>query len=655
MTGIKTSLVLLLGLASLPAVAAGQDCWIGLLDRPGSPTIDGLVGSEWSDASSLEGGSSCLGEMYDWDGATYAGTSPIPDVYAAAPRSLRVLSKRVGSQLYFLFDVEDHTDLDPDGSPLDIGEMLVLQIDPNHSRDSDQLGPASPPPSADYRIEIIYARDTNPPVVRFASSSATYACSVGTRRVYGTPGSNPAINAAATTTPTGYVVELSVPLSAIGSPMATGQLGLAFAVINDIGDNFATGATFPDGLPLTEATYGLIVDPAMPTGYCNDWIHPIAWGGAYFESLPGSVTISRLPVFWNSEDIDPRACDSPSYTYYPGHPCRLALDATVTNSGSTTRRNLLYLFGDRDAASVRWTAMDLREVNVPAGSSLHASDLFSPPGGLAAHPCVRVLILPASFHATFTRDSLASLEDAPHSLWTDIMSAYGLNDAHWAQKNISRWSDPSTACPVEGCGTDMGALPTGVGSRMAGVLNGLGLPSLTTPAAAQVSAQRPTPAQQDARRRIALTDEDWERYGRTDLIVQLATFGVAQQSIYQTPQYRFIEPLGGAIQLFPVDAVRQREGARVEIPVTNPDDYARLVVGTVSTWAPPGAEDLPIEIEFPATRMQPGATRTVRAAVGEAGGGISLPTVCNRIGAGSGLAVTLLLLGLVGVRSRRRD
>jgi hypothetical protein len=235
------------------------------------------------------------------------------------------------------------------------------------------------------------------------------------------------------------------------------------------------------------------------------------------------------------------------------------------------------------------------------------------------------------------------------------MEAYGLNDSHWAQKNISRWADASTTCPVGGCGIGMkGTDPSG---SLAGSPGGLfadwSWPSLVAPAAAQDILARNETAQ-TSKRRIALTGSEWERFGRTDGIIQFRTWGVADTSVYRTPRFRFIEPLGGAIQLYPMDAVKQHESIGTTFAVTNPDDYARTVFADIAVSLPPGAEGAPVTVEFRGGRMRPGQTRQTEASVGRSGGGVHLPG-CSSTGRTGAAALGLFLVGFLLVRVRGRE
>jgi hypothetical protein len=650
--------------------ASAQGCWIGFRTGSTPTAIDGVLGSEWNVASILDSGSACLDQFWDWNQTSWANppTNTIPS--PEEPRSVRVHSMRDAANLYLFFEVQDHTRLDVGGGELSLGDQIIVHLDPNFSRNPDQMQAGAADLQRDYRLEVINKRGTSPATVRWFDSTGTpTACNGTTKRTFNqvvpTP---PGVQVGVNNQANHYNVEVAIPLSLIGSPALTGNVGIAFAVINDLGSgSAATGIAFPAGLPLSDATYGLLTDPHEPAKDCNGWIVPAAWGGGYLDVAPGSVTISRMPAFWNSEHIEPRDCSGPSYMYHAGNPCRLQLHATLRNTGPTvTTRNVLYLFGNRDAGNPRWTFMDLREgVSIPTGLHPFSSTLFPPPAALVEHPCVRVIILPPSFQASFDRARMQALNNAPHSEFQALMAAYGLNDAHWAQKNISQHTSPTSVCPDPACRVASAPLP-GSGEWAAGWYRALEIPRnwqmLEALRPATAFAQQRPPQE---RMRLHLSGQELEQFLRSDAIVQVRSLGISTRSAYQRRTYQFIEPLGGAIQLIPATALRPPVtrggdpttpwgGVRVSFNVTNPDDVGRTVFLDVATHRPPGLEEMPIVIDDRPVEMGPGQTRTVTASVGAVG---PQPPGTGRMGWFPLANVILLfggitIIGLVALRPR---
>src|SRR5438067_3197907 len=236
-------------LSSADAVA---QCQIGF--RPGSPianaSIDGSQGTKWDDASILRSGDPCMNSLPDWDQLTVVNGHAVPMLN----RMVRVLSKRdttMNPSLYMAFDVADLTrdrrnDPLPGISvgPLGPGERIILQFDP----DNAHMGTLS----NDFRIDVSHIwgntmGDINFVTKAFSDSSGApgTACMTQSFAVQPFPDGPGGIQIKAQVTMTGYFIEFKIPLSVIGNP--TNDIGVAFAVINDLGyhdrdgNNDATG------------------------------------------------------------------------------------------------------------------------------------------------------------------------------------------------------------------------------------------------------------------------------------------------------------------------------------------------------------------------------------------------------------------------------
>jgi hypothetical protein len=565
--------------------------------------IDGTRGAEWNDANIIQSGFPCMDPLLDWNGTLPpAGAHVAPSLN----KTVKAFSKRDTNHLYLAFEVLDQTQNRQDpghvGEQLPLGEKIILQIDPNHSG-----GTGLEPGGADYRIEVTHTWAAATMSRKFYTSSVPPASSVCNRPDWGEQPLPATLRVAlGTALPGGYVVEFKIPLSLIGNP--TTDIGIAFAVVNDLGfcvgtSCDATGLAFPTTLPMNNVMSALVSDPLNPTG-CGDWLTPANWGLGYFAVPLADVSISRNPVWWNSEDIQALACAAPGYTYYPDNPCRLELQATLHNSGSAAQvRNLLYLWADHGASPSTWRVIALQDgVTVPTTGGIFLSGEWNMvPKGLAHHPCVRVYILPPVYEAAFDRNAILAI-DTPTELDQMVM-VYGLGTQHWAQKNISMHSTVRT-CPNQEC--RIASLPFRPREF-----------SIVPVAYAQ--QERPNtgaqPVMIDKRERVLLSDGELRTYGTKNVILQGRAFGYSSQQTTQTPHYHFIEELGGVLQIFPVEMIKQNKEIPFQMQVTNPGKIARTIFIKVDAHIPPEIQDVQIAVDTKPQDFKPGETRTFRGTV----------------------------------------
>src|SRR6185503_8495791 len=134
------------------------------------------------------------------------------------------------------------TRVKPDGTPLSIGDKIIIELDPNnsgHLAGSMQLNPGPINDiTTDYRFEVVI------------NSGALDASKTGYRLPIVIGGGQPNnwgartnINIAALTLLSGpqrYQVTINIPLSLIGNP--TNDIGIAFAVLNDLGSTASDGS-----------------------------------------------------------------------------------------------------------------------------------------------------------------------------------------------------------------------------------------------------------------------------------------------------------------------------------------------------------------------------------------------------------------------------
>lgn len=660
---VGSTFILLFVILALPSSAhAGGVCQIGLTIGSSitGANIDGDTSSGWADANVIQSGSPCLDDLMDWNGTTAPGTV---HVVPSLDNTIRLLSKRDATHLYLAFEVEDQTQNRQDpgntGSPLLLGEKLIVQIDPDNSGGTD-LGNSS----LDYRVELSHKWGSPSTLVREFYDSGTVPsesfCGRQDWRLVEPLPVGLVANFSTTAFTGGYSAELKIPLSAIGNP--GGDIGIAFAVINDLGycvDNCdASGAAFPNSLPINNASSVLISEPDNPTG-CGDWLTPDNWGTGYFNDPLPIVWISHDPAYWQSQDLPAFKCDSvtPDYTYHPGTPCRVRVRATIHNDGLTPQiRNLLFLWGFHGAGIQNWRVIELVEgVSVPASDILATStEEWSPPSGLAHHPCLRVYILPPAYEASFDKDDILAINNATDL--TAMLTAYGLAEtgAQSAQKNITRLAG-TPDCTPESC--QIAAVPGGgsasaanvsttetrkddriapwmsltvalplVGAafllqrrqrswrRLTSTLLLLSLALMLVVAGCTGAAQpveetppveTPPVEMPPVGPALALTDEEMKLFGADNVVVQFEVFGFSKvQAKNGQNTYNFIEDFGGVIQLIPTEMLKDFGQTELAFNISNPTELHQIMMVNPAYAAPDGL-DLELRYDIDPQLFQP--------------------------------------------------
>jgi hypothetical protein len=334
-----------------------------------------------------------------------------------------------------------------------------------------------------------------------------------------------------------------------------------------------------------------------------------------------------MPVHWQSEDVDGLACGAVNNNYYPANPCRLAVRARLRSSSATDQvRNVLYLQGDHGAGPVSWKVVDLREgITIPAGGSpIFDSDDTGDVLGLTGHPCVRTYILPPAFRPDFPRSSILSIASVADL--NAMVVAYGIQDQHWAQQNISRQAEEET-CPNADCrvvkrygpAIDHYAafdVPAALFDALAGA-----------PALAQ-HAEAPAAAKPPAGAPILLPAEKLRQYGRDHVIVQVTARGYRSATVKQTPRYNFIEQVGGITQLIPAERLA-KGGVPLQFQVGNPAEVPRHLGLQVAVQVPPGTPPVQVALDTRPRVYAPFETRLqqgkVRRATGDESAGDGKP------------------------------
>lgn len=651
------------GLWSVGAYAA-SDCAIGLKTGT-TPTLDGQEGGQWADASVLNSASSCFGSLTDYVLAT--------DMYS--PRNVTVKSKRYQRdgtwRLGFLFEVQDSTNTGPcSAGKLCIGEKIIMQFNRVINGDTKlNVG-------QDKRFSLTHkwagtgdditdgVIQVDPPVTD-ASCTATSGVDVQ----WGSPAGNGITYAIRKdVVGGGYRAEIEVPVSFVSG--AAGDLpddiGMAFAVVNDFGKNSfggppdfncaaggtceGAGVSFPSSLPETN-------DENPVDAICDKgWVIPKQWGVGYKTNPPGQVTISRLPNYWSSNGIEVFECDNPtpSYTYYPAKPCKAIIRANLRNTGSTTRRKVVYLWAKHGTGDpTEYNFVDIQSAVVSAGTPATPSSTWVPsalwagmPKNQANHPCLRAYIFPDSLSAAdenILRGTTTGGVVSKASL-DAVVAANGVEEQHWAQKNISRHST-TTECPDAACRVAGASLIRLELIRSAAADNRLvaaGTRAATTPG-------------------ILLPGADWERYAKDHVIVRVRTIAYRIPAGGRKPLYNLVEDFGGVVQMFPLEMVKARRELPVELLVSNGSRSTMRIKVLTEMHAPAGVPGVRMSMPRQDLTLQPGSTTNFKATLENP----SAPPVCEgplsfcceftkRDGVALGTGVLLVGLAGAGFGFRRR-
>jgi hypothetical protein len=601
---------------------ASSPCGLGL--RNGSAiTLDGRrMGAEWTDASQIDSDSPCFNDLLDADGLE-------KKVVVYAKKFTR------NGQTYFGFFFEV---LDGSSSGLLNGERIVLQFDPNKNSGA-QLELGATAFAKDWQIVITHlwqSSSGDPGLVSgvdvkvFDGSLPSGVCPLPRwNDVTGTITPLPGAVVRKDTLPGGYTVEIEAPLAMLGDP--PGDVGLAFAVINDFGtcnsgvcDGY--GASFPSTLPVTNADNPVI-------GCRDSWVVPDNFGVGYVDSPPGDVTILRTPEWWNSQDIDVFRCSvsgAVGYEYFPTTPCKLQIQATLHAVGGTQTRNIVFLWADHGSSPNTWRFIDLREgVTVSGSGTVDSAVWDAVPPNLQNHPCLRVYILPPDFRAAFDRTRIQTISN-PADV-TLMESTYNLGANHWAQKNINRRTDV-TVCPSADQSCHIITMNDRrrerdftVASVSPILTNNLFDPADAQSRTATTGAsrgERPPVIRQTGNQTL-LSDKEKKIFLPENVVVQVRAYGYSLAS-GGPPRYNFIENLGGVLQIIPEALLRRNQEIQFVMNVTNPGAVERTIFLRVDTQVPTSLEGrVRFALDTRAQKFAPGETRVIRGDVilGTGGGG----------------------------------
>ncbi|HST50366.1 MAG TPA: porin family protein [Pyrinomonadaceae bacterium] len=648
------ALLVVLCLATAPKARASSNCSMGF-PLSGTPVVvDGQLGADWVGASQITSLDPCFGQLDDFDNV---------------PKDVTIHTKRYTSAgknfIAFFFEVTDFSDAPQPGQDcggqLCSGERIILQFDPNRSRgasingDATSANPFLNAINNEYQIVITHKWLTGgggPNDIAFDVKVFTRdpggACNPS--RWLEIPGGfpvgqEPAISIQKAAGPQRYLAEIAIPLSLLGNP--TSDIGLAVAVLNDFGTN-AAGPPFGAGVGIPN-TLQFTSNENPVSGCRGNWVVPDDWGTGFFGNAPGDVTISRMPAYWNSNQIEVHQCDSAGATYewHANQPCKAVIRAFLNNTtGAAQSRNLLYLWakhgtGDPD----EYTFVALKKFNGIAVNP-NAGPFDSPvwsnmPAGDPSHPCVRVYVLPPNLlqdfdenffntHPTLTKAQVAAMLAA-------YGAAFGTGDQNWAQKNINAPS-PNSSCPVQGCAASLrdllkperdavlASLPqerhavvadAAQSSRRSLFDGGEILPVAFAPSdsagASQTATDVQPPVVKNPGKHVLMSGTELERFQRGYVIVQVRTFGYANAA-GDKPLYTFVQNMGGVIELIPVEMLKKDGTVPFQLTVFNTDE-ARTIYQVVDVLSPSGMSSVEVGLNTERTTFAAGESRLVHGFV----------------------------------------
>lgn len=395
-----------------------------------------------------------------------------------------------GLHLKFFIPDETRAQVWSTTSTLRKGDQIIIVIDPNKTR-TPNLENEMFPQDKDHMYAITLKDNAVFRIRHFLPDPADLS----------NWNFSPEPTTAATTTPTAgsttsavidneYVVEVHIPYSELtSSPPLTNDIGIAFAVINDLGaplnpsTDQLTGSAFPLAMPITD-TDSPIVEPQVQNvpPSAGVWAKPQRWGIGYFNSVPSTLTTANDIVLphnpdWYAQAIRLSNCkigdwDSvpainsgsqnvPNwYKYYPAAPCQMGVWVNAKNVGTTANLEgrLLILWADTFVGTgSRWNVVRLTEpMAFPSNIETITREIWEnvPAGGSylngTTHPCLRVYVLPSALnHATVTEGFIRAITS--NAQVNQMEGAYGIapypGTSRAAQMNFTNLGAIGSSCP----------------------------------------------------------------------------------------------------------------------------------------------------------------------------------------------------------------
>lgn len=561
-------------------------CLLGLLWSP--PSADAVTASDATGTLSLLTTHKTVtaGDAGSWmrPGWDWVSRPTVPPADRTArpdePVAFQVESWSTGTAIHLRLFIPDQTTRQvwSTTSTLRKGDRVIIVIDPNMSRSANlENGLTSQTKDHMYVVtlkdELIQSvRHFLPEPVPGSTSSTLWK---GSPEASTAASAGPAVPGTSLYNSNQYQVEVQIPFSELSNAgTISGDVGIAFAVINDLGaplnasTDQLTGSAFPLTMPIGNADSPMR-EPQV-TGVPPDagvWAQPNRWGIGYFNSDPTSMNIGmvHLPhslADWHAEAIRLGVCNIASwddvpqittgsqnvagwYRYYPAGPCQMGVWVNAKNTrmtGLPIEGRLLILWGDSFVGMpFQWHVVRLtNSIAFPANLDTITREIWEsvPSGGSfgagTTHPCLKVYVLPADLDSSSTPMAInatwMNANVTPNAVLTvsqvnQIEAAYGVNGypgtLRAAQMNFTNLASASATCPsTEQCTFRevIGLRSTGIGEARA------------------LLVANPTAARPPVK---VVEESSKDPFVRVDI----AGFGIAAST--QARNYVFLEPLGG--------------------------------------------------------------------------------------------------------------
>lgn len=561
---------------------------------------------------------------WDWSTAARASAAVNSTAMPDTPVPFQVKSWRDASGIRLKFFIPDQTrdQVWATSSTLRKGDQIIIVIDPNKSR-SPQLENGATPQTRDHLYAITLKDNAVLQIKHHLPDPADLA----------NWKNSPEVSTAASTIPAAgsttsvyvnnqYEVEVVIPFSELtNTPPLSSDIGIAFAVINDLGAPLTastdqlTGSAFPLAMPITD-TDSPIVEPQIVNvrPRAGAWASPRRWGIGYLSSTPSdSMTVNSIVLphnpDWYAQAIRLSTCNigdwdsvpaiSSSaqnvtgwYKYYQDDPCQMGVWVNAKNTSTSSTPvdgRLLILWADTFVGSAfGWNVVRLtepmafpsnletitREIweNVPANGSY---------AGGTTHPCLRVYVLPSALSDPVVTDTFIRAITTSAQV-SQMEVAYGIapypGTSRAAQMNFTNLGPLHSVCPA---------------SEQCAFEEFVGLRSTRSSAAGAAAAGSST----DKRVGEILDPSSKDPLVRVDI----AGFGIAASA--QVRNYVFLESIGGFGWVAPRS--RFKDAQRVKFALGNPPVLARDFSGTRAQDIPSPAREIVLSVRTTTSATNP--------------------------------------------------
>ena len=554
----------------------------------------------------------------------------------------RITTSRTSTHLVLQFDIPDITS-GPPGPALIVGDKVIVQIDPNNSAGAGlQSGPTAIEKDYRYEIRIVNRRivDSGTTVINKPELYLPFDADEWDFAIAATTSATATWDTATPGAGGRYQFTLSIPRSELGITSTTANVGIALAILNDLGHSHMVagtrvhelaGTAFPMTMGITPTSEpGIIQESGVASG---NWNIPSQWGTGYFSApvnaevvfdylpshpaLSSAIRLGNCNALWN--DIRPVPGLSgweawqqdPANRWYlynppPGNPCRMSIwmnakvqiGGAAAPVGTLTKRRFLVVWGRPNIGGNDWYVAGLTAPVTLNGPETQANFIWNnpPPVAFTGHPCMRVYVLPENLNGPSlplqpgqtTNEEYIKAIDTQSELAT-FEAAYSLSGNRVAQMNFSNIG-PSGGCTNGICQPLLGF--SRPGERLVASLDGWS-------AAGEILA-----ANTERARETGVSRNEGQDKSPPRVLVKATGFGVAKPE--GKARYVYVEDIGAIAWAMPATYIGETiKDLRFE--VANPRVAATTQVGgkTKEILAPPRQIFLALEAAAPAGTALP--------------------------------------------------